>query len=149
MSLIDDVGTALKALDLSPRTLRRFGLLVGAVLLAGGLWLWRSAGVHAPPGAVPLPILVAAFGAALMAIALAAPRRLLVLYRRWMALAFTLGWFTSRLLLLVIFALVVTPISLLARLSGKRFLDLAPDRGAATYWARRDPARRTDHRKLS
>jgi ABC-type sugar transport system permease subunit len=96
-----------------------------------------------------LPTLVAVFGAALMAIGLAAPRRLRVLYRRWMTLAFTLGWFTSRLLLVVIFALVVTPIGLLARLVGKRFIEPGPDRGAATYWTRRDQARRTDHRKLS
>jgi hypothetical protein len=66
-----------------------------------------------------------------------------------MALAFTLGWFTSRLLLVAIFLGVVTPIGLLARLVGKRFLELAPDPGAASYWVRRDPARSTDHRKLS
>jgi hypothetical protein len=147
--LTEDVGTSLAGLDLSPRPLRRFGLLVGAVLLAGGLWLWWHAGLHAPPGVVPLPTLVAVFGAALMAIGLAAPRRLRVLYRRWMTLAFTLGWFTSRLLLVVIFALVVTPIGLLARLVGKRFIEPGPDRGAPTYWTRRDPARPTDHRKLS
>ncbi len=149
MSLIDDVKGSLGGLDLSPRALRRFGLLVGAVLLALGLWLWRYAGQHAPPGAVPLPALVAVFGAALMAVAAVTPSRLRVLYRRWMTLAFTLGWFTSRLLLIAIFCLVVTPIALVARLSGKRFLDLKPDRGATSYWTRRDPARRVDHRKLS
>jgi hypothetical protein len=149
VSLIDDVSASLATLDLSPRPLRRFGLLVGAVLLAGGLWLWQRAAVHAPPGAVPLPALVAAFGAALAAIALVVPRRLRVLYRRWMTLAFTLGWFTSRLLLVAIFALVVTPVGLLARLAGKRFIEPGPDRGAPTYWTRRDPARRADHRKLS
>ena len=149
MSLIEDVGASLAALDVSTGPLRRFGLLVGAVLVAGGLWLWQRAGLHVPPGTVPLPALVAAFGAALAAIALVVPRRLRILYRRWMTLAFTLGWFTSRLLLVVIFALVVTPVGLLARLVGKRFIESGPDRGAATYWARRDPARRTDHRKLS
>jgi drug/metabolite transporter (DMT)-like permease len=147
--LISDVVHSVAALDLSARPLRRFGLLIGAILLAGGLWLWQTAGLQAPPGAVPLPVLVAAFGAALLAVALVVPRRLRFLYRAWMTLAFTLGWFTSRLLLVAIFALVVTPLGLLARLTGKRFLELEPDRAAASYWTRRDPARRVDHRKLS
>ncbi len=149
MSLIDDVATALGALDLSARPLRRFGLLVGAVLLALGLWLGRRAGHPPAPGAVDVPAMAAAFGAGLLAVALLAPARLRFVYRLWMALALTLGWFTSRLLLVVIFTLVVTPIGLVARLSGKRFLELEPDRGAASYWTRRDPARRVDHRKLS
>jgi hypothetical protein len=143
------VNTSLAKLDLSPGPLRRFGLLVGAVLLAGGLWLGLRAGLDAPPGTVPLPTLVAAFGAGLLAVALVVPRRLRFVYRAWMAVALTLGWFTSRLLLVAIFALVVTPIGLVARLSGKRFLELKPDRAAASYWTRRDPARRVDHRKLS
>jgi hypothetical protein len=66
-----------------------------------------------------------------------------------MGLALTLGWFTSRLLLTAIFLLVVTPIGLVARLAGKRFLALRPDRAATTYWTKRDPSRRVDHRKLS
>jgi hypothetical protein len=147
--LIEDVKAGLARLDRSPRALRRFGLLVGLVLVAGGLWLQWKVGSMAPPGAVPLPVLVAAFGAALMAIGLVVPGRLRVLHRAWMGLALTLGWFTSRLLLTLLFLLVVTPTGLAARVAGKRFLERRPDRSATTYWTRRDPARRVDHRKLS
>jgi hypothetical protein len=143
VSLIDDVATSLGALDLAPRRLRRFGLLVGAALLAAGLWLGRRGTSHAWLD------LLAGAGAALLLLGAAIPAWLRWPYRLWMGLAFTLGWFTSRLLLAALFLAVVTPISLLARLAGKRFLDLAPDRGAASYWVRRDPARPTDHRKLS
>jgi hypothetical protein len=127
----------------APRPLRRFGLLVGGVLLALGLWLGRHADHPAP-----LDLLILVGGALVLAGALR-PAWLAGPYRGWMALAFTLGWFTSRLLLVAIFLLVVTPIGLVARLAGKRFLDLAPDRGAASYWVRRDPDRAIDHRKLS
>ena len=149
MSLIEDVVAGLARLDRSPRALRRFGLLVGAVLLAGGLGLQWRVGSETPPGTIPLPVMLAAFGVALMAIGLAVPGRLRALHRAWMGLALTLGWFTSRLLLTAIFLLVVTPIGLAARLAGKRFLERTPDRAAATYWTRRDPARPVDHRKLS
>ncbi len=143
MSLTDDVATSLRTLDAGPRALRRFGLLVGAVLLVAGLWLGRRAAHPSPPD------LLAVAGAALLLLGAAGPGWLRRPYRLWMALASTLGWFTSRLLLVTIFLAVVTPIGLLARLAGKRFLDRAPDRGATSYWVRRDPARSADHRKLS
>ncbi len=142
MSLIEDVKNALGALDLTPRPLRRFGLLVGAALMMAGLWLGRRG-----PHLAPLDLLTA-LGSGLLLLGLLAPAWLRPLYRPWMGLAFTLGWFTSRLLLVAIFSLVVTPIALAARLAGKRFLELKPDRGAASYWSRRDPGRRVDHRKL-
>jgi hypothetical protein len=143
MSLIEDVATSLGALESGPGPLRRFGVLVGAVLLAAGLGLGRR-------GAHPSPYdAVAMSGAALLLLGAAAPATLRAPYRLWMGMAFTLGWFTSRLLLAVIYLGVLTPVGLLARLAGKRFLDLAPDRGAASYWVRRDPTRPVDHRKLS
>ena len=76
------------------------------------------------------------------------PTWLRPVHRAWMALAFTLGWFVSRLLLAAVFALLVTPIAWVARLSGKRFLEVEPDPGATSYWVRRDPDRRDDYRKM-
>jgi hypothetical protein len=143
MSLIEDVATSLRGLSPGPGPLRRFGLLVGAVLLAAGLWLGRRGAHPSPHDAVALA------GAALLLLGAGAPATLRTPYRIWMGLAFTLGWFTSRLLLAAIYLGVLTPIGLLARVAGKRFLDLGPDGGAASYWVRRDPSRPVDHRKLS
>jgi len=143
MRLIEDVATSLRTLRQGPGPLRRFGLLVGAVLLAAGLGLGRRGAHPSPYDAVALA------GAALLLLGVAAPAALRAPHRLWMGLAFTLGWFTSRLLLAAIYLGVLTPIGLLARLAGKRFLDLEPDARAASYWVRRDPSRPTDHRKLS
>jgi len=142
MGWTSDVATSLRELDASPRRLRSFGFTVGAVLLAIASWsAWRHGAPAVRWGA-------GAAGLALLAAGALAPASLVSLHRAWMALAFTLGWFVSRLLLTTIFALLVTPIAWVARLSGKRFLDVRPDPGATTYWVRRDPDRRDDYRKM-
>lgn len=142
MSWTDDVRASLRELDASPRRLRSFAFTVGAVILALALWLafrGRAPGFRWVAGAA---------GAALVLAGLVAPSRLAPIHRAWMALAFSLGWFVSRLVLTAIFLLVVTPIALVARLAGKRFLETRPDPGATSYWSRRDSGRRDDHRKM-
>lgn len=55
----------------------------------------------------------------------------------WMGLAILIGWTITRLILIALFYLVITPISILAKLSGKSFLDTEFDRGANSYWISR------------
>jgi hypothetical protein len=51
-----------------------------------------------------------------------------------MSLAVVLGFVVSNVLLTVFFFIVITPIGLVARLSGKDFLRLKLDRNATSYW---------------
>jgi hypothetical protein len=140
MRWTDDVRDSLAGLDGSPAALRRFGLLVGAVLAALGGWLlWRG---HAA-GALPLVA-----GALLALGGWLDPSRLAGIRRWWMALAFAVGWLTSRAVLTVVFLLVVTPLGLTARLLGRRLVERRPDRAAASYWEARPPGRRIDYLKL-
>jgi hypothetical protein len=108
----------------SRQELRRSGLYVGAALLLLALILKRYE-------------VLGTLGAILIVLAGFAPAALRVPYRLWMTFGFALGWVVSRVVLAVLFALVVTPIALAARLLGKRFLDLRPDPGATTYWVPR------------
>jgi hypothetical protein len=141
MSWIDDVRAELAALDLSPRALRRFSWVLGAALLlaAGYVSLRR----HAPAAGAGL----AAAGLLLLALGFAAPGTLRPLYRPWMAFAFALGWVVSRCILTALFLLVLTPIGLLGRLAGARFLETRLDRQATTHWIRRD-GRPAQHEKM-
>ena len=104
----------LKHLKTEPRDLRKFGLLVGGVLVLLGLWfVFRHKPWH-PWLWVP--------GAGLMAFALIAPRGLKQIHLGWMILAITLGLVVSTILLTLFFYVVVTSIGMLARLFGKDFL---------------------------
>ncbi len=69
-------------------------------------------------------------------VALVRARLLLPLQKVWMALAVILGWVMSRVILCALFYLVLTPIALIIRLSGKDLLSLrrVP---AATFWVNR------------
>jgi hypothetical protein len=74
------------------------------------------------------------------------PQPLRTPYRMWMAFALALGWVVSRLVLVLLFALVLTPVALVARLAGKRFLDLRADPSAQTYWVPRE--QRSQYEKM-
>jgi hypothetical protein len=128
MSWIND---EYQKLDQSPRSLRRFGIMVGAILLGlGGLLFLRHRNAGPPLlGAGTLLLLAAAF----------APVLLRYLHKPWMMGALLLGRIMTTILLTIVFFLVVTPIALLQRLCGKRPLELRFRTGAATYWQTRPP----------
>ena len=73
-------------------------------------------------------------GALLAAFGVIWPRALKYVYIAWMALAFTLGFVMSNVILTLFFFLFVTPIGLLARLFQKDFLARKWDKRAASYW---------------
>lgn len=51
-----------------------------------------------------------------------------------MGFAVIMGWIMSRLVLSILFFLVITPISILARVFNKKFLEIEFDKDADTYW---------------
>jgi hypothetical protein len=120
----------LERLSVSPRDLRKFGLLVGGVfLLLGGWFLFR----HKPIW----PYLLTP-GALLVVFGVLAPRLLKRPYLAWMGLAFILGSIVSTIILTLFYYVVVTPIGLLARMCGQDFLSLKLNAAANSYWITRD-----------
>ena len=116
----------IRQLKTDTATLRKFGLVVGGVFLALGLvFLWRHPN-RTPYFAWP--------GGALMVLGAMLPRALRWIYIVWMSLAFMLGFVMAHVILTLFFFLVITPIGLVARLSGKDFLSLKLDRFAKSYW---------------
>lgn len=120
----------LKQLKTSPQDLRKFALVVGGVFAALGLFfLWRQKGFF-PYFLWP--------GAVLMVWGVVWARGLKWVYLAWMGLAFVLGFIMAHVILTLFFFCVVTPIGLLARLTGKDFLSLKRDRHARSYWIPRE-----------
>jgi Saxitoxin biosynthesis operon protein SxtJ len=116
----------LEKLKTGASELRKFGLVVGSVFVAiGVLFLLR----HKP--AYPLFL---GFGSTLILFGASWPRALKWIYLAWMALAFTLGFVMSNVILTVFFFLLVTPIGVLSRLFGKDFLARKWDKQRASYW---------------
>lgn len=79
-----------------------------------------------------------ACSAALVAAGLLMPSAARVPRRMVIALGSALGRGLAWLALAVIYWLVLVPVALLARLTGKRFLEKGPDPAAASYWIPRE-----------
>ena len=111
------------------KDLRKFGLTVGGVLImiAALLFYFEKSST----------IYFAIIGGLLFVTGLVIPQILKLLNKVWMGLAIILGYFMSRLILTVLFYLVITPISLIAKLVGKKFMKLKFDKSANTYWEKR------------
>ncbi len=117
-------------LDTSRRAVRKFGILfcclsavISAFLLFKGRggWPWFAGAslFFLGTGLVGYPVLKP-------------------VYQAWMKFAFLLGWLNTRLILGVFFYLILTPIGLVLRLTGRDLLDRKIDPAARTYWSKRE-----------
>jgi len=111
------------------RDLRKFGVTVGGVLLIIAALLFyfdKSSAIY-----------FAIIGLLLFISGLTFPQFLKPLNKIWMGLAIVLGFFMSRLILTLLFYIALTPISLIAKLVGKKFMILKYDKSAKSYWEKR------------
>lgn len=113
------------------KELRSYGIVMAVALgVIGALLLWRGKEHY-------LAFFAAA--AAFLLAGLAAPVALKPVYRAWMALAGLMGWVMTRVILIVAFVVLLTPIGLLLRLCGKDILDVKfKTAGQGSYWKERD-----------
>ena len=120
----------IKNIKSGKRELRQFGITIGIVLgLLGGLFFLRQKDFYA---------YFLIFSAAFFISALVLPALLKPVQKIWMSLAIGIGWFMTRVILTILFYLVVTPIGILAKIFGKRFLDLKFDKNTDSYWIARE-----------
>lgn len=116
----------IKSIDSGPKKLREFAFVVGGVLcVLGVLLLWRGRENY-PWFLFP--------GLLLVATGVAVPVVLLPLQKTWMILAVLMGWVMGRVLLSILFYLVLTPLGLVLRLTGKDLLGLQRDPSKKSYW---------------
>ena len=57
-----------------------------------------------------------------------------LLFKGWMAFANALGWVNTRILLVLVFFVVITPVAVVMRLFGKDLLSQRLEPGTETYW---------------
>jgi len=112
------------------RELFKFGLTLAIVFsLLGVLCFWRGKGFYYYFLFLSVLFLLPA---------LTVPRLLKPAHRVWMILTRILGWLTTRAILTLVFYVALTPIGVLGKLLGKRFLDAEMDNSKESYWIRRE-----------
>lgn len=118
-------------LEVQPGSDRSFGLVIACACLVLGLIPLR----HAQPPR----LWVLALGGAFLLAALLRPSLLHTPNILWTRFGILLGRLVTPVILCVLYFLMVTPLALLMRLSGRRPLSLVFDPAASTYWIRRQP----------
>jgi hypothetical protein len=120
----------LKQIDSSEKSVRKTGLTVGVVLILISFILWwleKNSFMYFSIAGGLFIIL------SYIAVAVLKP-----FHKVWIGFSLILGFVMSRIILSVLFFLVVTPIGLIAKLVGKKFMPLGFDKNATTYWEKRE-----------
>ena len=106
--------------------LRKFGITIGIVFLIISLTLYfllKNSYIYFGFAGIVL-LLLGKF----------IPKALKIINKIWMALAIILGWFMSRVILIVLYYVIITPIGFFLKLIGKDFLHLKIDKNSQSYW---------------
>jgi hypothetical protein len=118
-----------RAVSSGKRDLRKFGITMAvAIAVLGALFTWRGKGE---------PMWFFGIAAAFLLSGLIVPVALKPIQKIWMTFAIALGWLMTRVILVIVFYVGITPIAFIARIVGKKFLDLGFEADRETYWVER------------
>jgi len=115
----------IKNIKSTKKELKSFGLTIGIIFLViGGFLFFKEKDFYQ---------IFIYFAGGLIGFGYLIPIILKPIYIIWMVFAVILGWIMNRVILMLLFYILITPIGILARVFGKDFLELnKPDK--YTYW---------------
>jgi hypothetical protein len=144
MSWIDETRKDIASIQSSPKDLKKFGLLIGGgLLLISMLAIWRQ-------WWTPYFILIAAVsGVILILLGVLQPLSLKIIHRYWMGFAVILGNIISRIILLILFYFILTPLAMTARVFDKHFFFKYKEIKHSTYWINRENKNTINYERMS
>ena len=123
--LLDEI----KNIKSGKKELKEFGIVIGvAFAVLGLLFWWRNKSFYHWVLIIAALFLITGF---------LFPILLKPVHKIWMTFALLIGFVMTRVILLVLFYIVLTPISLISRLFGTQYLDLKYKDGKNSYWTYR------------
>lgn len=120
----------IKNIDCSKPALKKFGITFSIIFLLLGIILYFNNS--------QLYLYSIITGLLFLSTSIIFPKALIPFYKTWMTLAIILGIITTNIILILLFYLVLTPIGLIIKLSGKELLDLKFDKEKKSYWNKRE-----------
>jgi len=121
----------LKQIKATPVELRKFGITIGGLFTVIGIILIILNAKH--------KLMFSGLGFLFIFLGLTVPKTLKWIYKLWMGLSVVLGFFSTRIILSLLFYFVLTPIKFLYKFTSKSFLDLKIDKSTTSYWRKRPP----------
>lgn len=143
MNWIEELRHDFSSISSSTNDLKKFGWTVGsAFLFLAAFAYWKGWwGEYIVESFAIAGVLLTAGGFLF-------PRGLLRLHKVWMSFAIILGSVVSRIILFILFFAVLSPIAMLARITGKKFFSIFRDRNQATYWVDRDNRKKINYEQM-
>ncbi|MFH1664822.1 MAG: SxtJ family membrane protein [Candidatus Omnitrophota bacterium] len=126
--------------DMKDRDLRQFGLVLGIVLSGIGF-------LHFRKDHMTVSSWLFGMGGVSLLAAVIRPCLLRAVYAVFSKVARIIGWVNTRIIIIFVYYLIVTPIGLIMRFFGKDPLPRKIDRRAESYWVKRDNAGVGSHLK--
>lgn len=121
----------MEKLNLDKKALKKFGVTMGIALAFIALFIFFR---HK----YDKILIFIAISTTFFILAFTAPVFLKPVYILWMRLASILGWINTRLILLILFYLVFTPIGLVMKLLRFDPLDRKIDKNKTSYWNKKE-----------
>lgn len=126
-------------LNYTKESLRKFGITLGlAFLVVSLLILLRHR--HSP-------LLAGFISGILILFAFLAPGMLRIPYVLWMKLALILSWINTRLILIIFFYLIFSPIGIIMRLCGGDPLSRSIEKDRQSYWVKKERPQHSDYER--
>lgn len=76
-------------------------------------------------------------GCGMLCVTLLVPKALRPIYKIFLKVAHAIGWFNTRVILIIIYFVLLCPIAVIMKVAGKDLLNRKIDKGALTYWINR------------
>ena len=118
--------------EVSKKDLREFGLGLGLVLCAVGMMRYLK---H-PDGMGYVWLYM--FGSFSACFAIMVPFMLSPVYKVFLKIAHAIGWVNTRVILVLVYYVLMTPIGLIMRMLGKDLLHKKIDKNVKSYWIKRE-----------
>lgn len=120
----------LQKLSCEKSDLKKFGITMAIALsIIGAFLFWKKFNYH-----YVLFIVAVIF----LALGFIIPAALKYVYKAWMTLAIIMGFIMTKVIMFLLFFLIITPMGIVGRILGKKFLDTDIDKNAVTYWIKRE-----------
>ena len=124
--MFNDIVLQIKNISTGKSDIQKFGYTIATILLIVAGFIFFE-GKESYQYLIVISSIFFCFG-------LITPILLKPLYIIWMVLAVILGWFMSRLTLIILFYFILTPIGLVGKLFGQNFLGNNFNSSAKSYW---------------
>jgi len=112
------------------KDLKQFGIVLAAILIIFGA-------IHFLKHRMILAQWFCGIGLIVLCIGLLAPRMLKNVYAIFLKVAHAIGWFNTRVILILIYYVILTPIALILGIFGKDLLSRKIEKSVSSYWAAR------------